>query len=376
MKSLQSTIQQNLNQSIKQLKTEGDLSAGQKQELLDQLTETRDRFQTLNHWIESVQKVSDLGFWEDFHQKDELYWSKETYLIFGLEPYSVTPSYDLYIDRIHPEDRQRVEKVYGKSLQNGEPYHVVYRVQFGDDNPTKYVEAHGRHFYDKDGNPELTIGTNQNVTARELEKKQLSESLDTKNTLLQEIHHRVKNNLAVVAGMLQLEWLQENDPQVIKSLQESTNRIKTVASIHQQLYQSGNLENVALGDNIKSLASDLISTMETNTKIELQSDCDRVYLDITQTLPCSLIANEVVTNAIKHAFEGRENGCIHIQLKENDGDLRLRIGDNGVGLPDDFEDRQGSLGMNLIETLSNQLTGEYHFSSTNEGTTFTLEFQY
>lgn len=375
MESLQATIQQNLNQLIQQLETDGDLSVGQKQELLDQLTETRDYFQKLRNWIESAQKISDIGSWEHYHQKDEIIWSEENYRIFGFEPFSVTPTYDLFIDRVHPKDRERMEKAYEKSLQNKESYDEVYRVQI-DGDITKYVEVHAKHFYNEAGNPELTIGTNQEVTERELEKKQLLESLDSKHTLLQETHHRVKNNLAVVSGMLQLQWLQEDDPEVIKTLQESTNRIKTVAGIHQQLYQSGNLENVALGDNIKSLASDLISTMETNTKIELESECDTVYLDITQTLPCSLIANEVVTNAIKHAFEGRETRRIHIELKENDGNLKLRISDNGVGLPDDFEDRQGSLGMNLIETLTNQLDGEYTFDSTNQGTTFTLEFQH
>jgi len=278
------------------------------------------------------------------------------------------------MELVHPEDRDQIEKAYEKSLKSNELYHQVYRLQINEDT-TKYVEAHAVHFYDEDGTPELTIGTNQNVTERELEKKQLTESLDNKNTLLQETHHRVKNNLAVVAGMLQLQWLQEDDPEVIKSLRESTNRIKAVAGIHQQLYQSDNLENVALGDNIATLASDLISTMETDTQIRLESESDTVYLDITQTLPCSLIANEVVTNAIKHAFEGREKGHITLRVKEDNGKVRLSISDDGVGLPDDFEDRKGSLGMNLIETLSNQLGGKYDFSSTNQGTTFTLGFQ-
>jgi len=179
----------------------------------------------------------------------------------------------------------------------------------------------------------------------------------------------------VVAGMLQLQWLQEDDPEVVTSLRESTNRIKTVAGIHQQLYQSDNLENVSLGENLKNLAGELINSMQADAHIKLESDCDTVYLDITQTLPCSLIANEVVTNAIKHAFEGRETGRIHIQLNEDDGDIQLKISDNGVGLPGDFESPKGSLGMNLIETLSNQLDGEFRFNSTDQGTTFTLEFE-
>ncbi|NIT59354.1 MAG: PAS domain-containing protein, partial [Aliifodinibius sp.] len=298
MKSLQSQIQQNLNQLIQQLEAEKRLSVQEQQEMLNKLKKTSGYFQTLHKWIEAAQKISDFGSWEHYHLEDKLFWSEETYRIFGYEPYSVTPSFELFM--VHPEDRDEIEEAYDKSLKNNEPYHEVYRVQIND-GTTKYVEARAVHFYDEDENPELTIGTNQNVTERELEKKQLSESLDSRNTLLQETHHRVKNNLAVVAGMLQLQWLQEDDPEVIKSLQESTNRIKAVAGIHQQLYQSDNLENVALGENIQSLASNLISTMETDTQIELEGECDTVYLDISQTLPCSLIANEVVTNAIKHA---------------------------------------------------------------------------
>ncbi len=373
MKSLQSKIQQNLDQLVDQLEGKEGLSLKEQQAIVKQLKKTSGYFQTLHKWIEAAQKISDFGSWEHYHQEDKLFWSEETYRIFGYEPYSVTPSFELFMEMVHPEDRDEIEEAYDKSLKNNEPYHEVYRVQIND-GTTKYVEARAVHFYDEDENPELTIGTNQNVTERELEKKQLSESLDSRNTLLQETHHRVKNNLAVVAGMLQLQWLQEDDPEVIKSLQESTNRIKAVAGIHQQLYQSDNLENVALGENIQSLASNLISTMETDTQIELEGECDTVYLDISQTLPCSLIANEVVTNAIKHAFEGRDKGLITFRLKEDNGNIQLSISDNGIGLPDDFEDRKGSLGMNLIDTLSSQLGGEYDFNSTNQGTTFTLRF--
>ncbi|WP_445664720.1 sensor histidine kinase [Fodinibius sp. AD559] len=372
MQSLQSEIQQRLSQSIQKLESKENLSLKQQQEILGELKETKNYFQTLSKWVDSAQKISDFGSWEHYHQKDELIWSEETYHILGFEPYSVTPSYELFIDCIHPKDREQIEEAYKESIKNEEPYHEVYRVQI--DDTIKYIEAHAEHFYDESGSPELSIGTNQNVTERELEKKQLSESLDSQHTLLQEIHHRVKNNLAVVAGMLQLEWLQHDDPAMINTLQDSINRIKTIAGIHQQLYKSDRFEDVALGENIKNLATELISSMKTDTEIQLESDCDTVYLDVSQTLPCSLIANEVVTNAIKHAFEGRKTGLITLQVKDNSGNIKLRISDNGVGLPDDFEDRKGSLGMNLIDTLSSQLDGEYTFNSTDQGTEFNLVF--
>ena len=373
MKSIRKDIEHKLEEIIQDLRTGSSMSKEKQKKISNRLKETKEAFEKLKIWIEQAEQLAGLGAWEHNIKNNELFWSDETYRILGFDPLEVEPSYEILTERIHPDDRKRVKQAFSESLENQESYNITYRLALPG-GKVKYVEAQARHFYNDAGEPVLTIGTNQNVTERELEKQEIEESLEEKRMLLGEIHHRLKNNLAVVAGMLQLQWLQEDDTEVIKSLRESTNRIKAVAGIHQQLYQSGNFANVALGENIKTLASDLISTMETNAKIELESDSDTIYLDMTQTLPCTLIANEVVTNAVKHAFEGQGTGRIHIQLKENDDNIRLLISDNGVGLPDDFEDRQGSLGMNLISTLSNQLDGDYNFSSSEQGTTFTLEF--
>ena len=373
MKSIREDIDQKLTESLQDLGVDSPISKEKQKQIVNKLEQAKKAFDRLRTWIDQAEKLADLGAWEHDIKDDELFWSDETYRILGFDPKEVEPSYEILMKRIHPDDRERVNQAFSESLENRAPYNLTYRLELPD-GKLKYVEAQARHFYSEAGDPVLTIGTNQNVTKRELEKQKIEESLEEKQVLLGEIHHRLKNNLAVVAGMLQLQWLQEDDPDVVKSLQESTNRIKAVAGIHQQLYQSGNFANVALGENIKNLASDLISTMETNTKIELESECDTVYLDMAQTLPCTLIANEVVTNAVKHAFEGREKGRITIRLDKDNSTIRLRINDNGVGLPADFEDRKGSLGMNLINTLTNQLEGNYKFESSEEGTTFTLEF--
>ncbi len=373
MKSIREDIDQKLTESLQDLGVDSPISKEEQKQIVNKLEQAKKAFDRLRTWIDQAEKLADLGAWEHDIKDDELFWSDETYRILGFDPKEVEPSYEILMKRIHPDDRERVNQAFSESLENRAPYNLTYRLELPD-GKLKYVEAQARHFYSEAGDPVLTIGTNQNVTKRELEKQKIEESLEEKQVLLGEIHHRLKNNLAVVAGMLQLQWLQEDDPDVVKSLQESTNRIKAVAGIHQQLYQSGNFANVALGENIKNLASDLISTMETNTKIELKSECDTVYLDMAQTLPCTLIANEVVTNAVKHAFEGREKGRITIRLDKDNSTIRLRINDNGVGLPADFEDRKGSLGMNLINTLTNQLEGNYKFESSEEGTTFTLEF--
>lgn len=374
MRSVGKDIGENLDQAIQVLESEHTLSKEKRGQITDSLQQAKQNFKKITFWIEATQKLTEVGAWEYNVRDDEVYWSDETFRILGYEPEEVAPSYEAYIDRVHPEDRERVERAYAESLVTKRSYEIIYRLRLPEGR-VKYVEAHVSNLFGEDGEHLLTFGANQDVTDRELEKKQIEESLEENRTLLGEIHHRVKNNLAVVVGMLQLQWLQEDDPEVIKTLQKSANRMKAVAGIHQRLYETGNFANVSLGENIEQLATDLIQTMKTNTNIDLISDLDTVHMNMRETLPCTLIANEVVTNSIKHGFEDRKEGKIAITLTKEGKQITLTIRDNGIGLPKNFDAKNNSLGMSLIETLSSQLDADYTFSSSQEGTTFTLQFQ-
>jgi PAS domain S-box-containing protein len=165
--------------------------------------------------------VADIGLWEYDIENGTIHWSEETYRIWRYHSDEVTPSEKHFEDRIHPDDRERVEQQYKQSLADRQDYYVIYRLQFPDDS-IKYVEAFGKHLYDEEGNPTSTIGTNQNVTERELEKRKLKTSLDKHQTTLDEIHHRVKNNLAVLAGTMQLQLLEESDERLKHTLLDST----------------------------------------------------------------------------------------------------------------------------------------------------------
>jgi two-component sensor histidine kinase len=374
MRRIREGIDEKLDQAIREIESDQPLSFEQRSEIANKLKQTRKEFNKLHTWVAFAEKMADFGLWEHDFVEDTITWSDETYRLWGYEPEAITPSVERFIERVHPEDQDQVMEAYTGSQQKQNEFHITYRLKLPDET-VKFVESHGMHFYDEDGTLLFTLGTNQNVTNREREKRQMISSLQENETILDEIHHRVKNNLAVVAGMLQLQWLQEEDPEFADKLQDSANRIKTVAGIHEQLYESNNFANISLGKNIENLARNLIESMETDTEIELNTDCDEVHLDFRQTLPCSLIANEVITNAIKYAFKGRDEGIITIQLQTDGDNLELSITDNGVGLPDDFQEKEGSLGMNLIETLSAQLDAEYHFdTSPDSGTAFGLRF--
>lgn len=373
MQRIRERITNQLDQNIEVIESGKPLTEKQRKSIAERLKRARKGFSKLLTWVEFAEQMADFGLWEHDLVDGTITWSDETFRIWGYEPEEVTPSIERFVERIHPEDQDKVIKTYQGSQKKQTEFDITYRLKLPD-GQIKFVESHGIHFYDAADNILFTLGTNQNVTESELEKKEMEQSLEENQTILDEIHHRVKNNLAVVAGTLQLQWLQEDDPQIIEKLQNSANRIKTIAGIHQQLYESDHLADVSLGENVEELAKSLISSMETDTNITLNIDYDEVNIDMEQTLPCSLIANEVVTNAMKYAFQESKKGEVSIDLRQNGKQITLKISDNGMGLPEGFSEKQDSLGMSLITTLSAQLEAEYSFESSTEGTDFTLSF--
>lgn len=206
-------------------------------------------------------------------------------------------------------------------------------------------------------------------------ENQLQESLREKETLLQEIYHRVKNNLAVVSSLMQLQAFNSDNEELKKSLLDGTNRIQSMAIIHEELYHSGNFSDLDIQETVKDLIGHIGEVMKNKTSITVDYRVDKISLNINQAVPFSLIVNEVVTNIYKHAFGNRKKGRINIELREKKNHVFLKIKDNGAGLPDGFDtEKVNSMGSQLIQTLTRQLNGNYQLESTDNGTLFTLDF--
>ncbi len=206
--------------------------------------------------------------------------------------------------------------------------------------------------------------------------QEILESLKEKETLLAEVHHRVKNNLAVVSGMMQLQAYDESNEALRDKLFDSVTRIQTMAAIHELLYQSNSFSNLQLDENIERLIDNIFETFQSKAAVSLDLTLEPLPLNVNQAIPCSLIVNEVTTNALKHAFDEEKQGKLTVFLSEKENQINLKISDNGRGLPSDFEKlvEQGSLGFKLIDTLSSQLEGSYEFKSDRKGTQFSLTF--
>ncbi|MGM0546672.1 MAG: PAS domain S-box protein [Bacteroidota bacterium] len=218
----------------------------------------------------------------------------------------------------------------------------------------------------------------QLMASQEKKKRdqEIRESLKEKETLLAEVHHRVKNNLAVVSGMMQLQAYDESNKALKDKLFDSVTRIQTMAAIHELLYQSNSFSNLRLDENIERLIDNIFETFQSKASVSLDLTLEPLPLNVNQAIPCSLIVNEVTTNALKHAFDEEKQGKLTVFLSEKENQINLKISDNGRGLPSDFDKlvEQGSLGFKLIDTLSSQLEGSYEFKSDGTGTQFSLTF--
>lgn len=217
----------------------------------------------------------------------------------------------------------------------------------------------------------------RDVTARKLAEAELRASLEEQTVLLKEIHHRVKNNLQVVSSLLSLQARQVQDPTSLEMLRDSQNRIRSMALVHEKLYQTQDLARVDFAGYLQNLTAFLFHAYQVDAaEIVLQVSADSaVRLGIDAAIPCGLIVNELVSNALKHAFPHKRPGKVWIALtRQADQRLQLVVGDDGVGLPPDLDIRNTtSLGLQLVNTLTDQLEGTLTVAR-ERGTVFEITF--
>jgi PAS domain S-box-containing protein len=216
----------------------------------------------------------------------------------------------------------------------------------------------------------------RDVTARKKAESALLESIKEKETLLSEIHHRVKNNLAVISALMQLQLYTHDDPMAVEILSKSINRIKSIALIHEQLYKSDRFSNISLKENIERQTETVLDMYgdKLGTRVNLLLDLKDVSIDINQAMPVGLLLNEILNNAFKHAFHGRDTGTIAVKLDEQDDQIYLTIQDDGVGFnAEDLEAESTSLGNTLIKTFLEQLQATYTIN-TDQGTRYDIRF--
>lgn len=203
------------------------------------------------------------------------------------------------------------------------------------------------------------IKNRNNETLRE-KNKLIQKSLGEKEVLLKEIHHRVKNNLQFISSLLNLQSRHVSDPQTLAVLVEGKNLVQSMALVHQKLYQEENLKGVHMSTYVQSLVESLVHSYKIDRdKIDVRVDIEEMYLDVDTAIPVGMILNELITNVFKYAFKDSHEGSFEVTLIEQNNELKLRVGDNGKGLPKSFQLAEGKrFGFELIKSLVEKMKGE------------------
>jgi two-component system cell cycle sensor histidine kinase/response regulator CckA len=204
------------------------------------------------------------------------------------------------------------------------------------------------------------LGIARDISQRKNDEEQLKATLNDRDVMLREIHHRVKNNMQIISSLLRLQSQSITDKKTLEIFNESQSRIRSMALIHEKLYQSRDYSRVEFADYVRKTITHLFSLYEIPAgSISYKVEAEDIYLDIGRAIPCGLIINELVTNSLKHAFPGKRKGEIIVRIsKQDDAKYRLMVKDTGVGLPEDFDpDKQKTLGFQIIRDLVRQLEG-------------------
>ncbi|MGZ3864698.1 MAG: PAS domain S-box protein [Bacteroidia bacterium] len=215
----------------------------------------------------------------------------------------------------------------------------------------------------------------RDITTQKNSEENILKSLKEKEILLKEIHHRVKNNLQVISSILNLQTAYLKDKHTINILKECQNRIKTMAFIHESLYQNKDFSQINFSEYIVTLVKNLFYSFEANQqKIRANFDVEPILLNLDTSIPCGLIVNELVSNALKYAFKETQEGVIFVELKKVNDKIKMTIADNGKGIPPEINYKNTeTLGLQLVNTLTEQINGTISMKQ-NKGTIFEIIF--
>ena len=283
---------------------------------------------------------------------------------------------------VAPSSREVVERVFeeesSKERRGQDPHRSrIFELELiRKDGPSVWVEVKMSYVRDADGNVFEILGVSRDITERKRAEEQILQQLKEKEVLLQEIHHRVKNNLQVISSLLSLQSQYIKDKRDMEMLRESQDRIRSMALIHEELYKSKDLANINFEEYIKTLVSQLFRSYGVSTEIVTPHiQVENITLRLDTAIPCGLIINELVSNCLKHAFPDGRTGEITVDFRAVDEVIRLRVRDNGIGMPDiDFRNTD-TLGLHLVTILAeDQLDGEIAVT-VREGTEFCITFR-
>ncbi|MFA5907728.1 MAG: PAS domain S-box protein [Vicinamibacterales bacterium] len=325
--------------------------------------------------LRQAQAIAAIGNWELDVAAGALWWSDEIYSIFEIDQRRFGASYTAFLEAIHPGDREAVNAAYTASLVTRQPYHITHRIQTADGR-VKHVEERCETDFAADGAPLRSRGTVQEITVRVEAEEALRASVREKETLLREVHHRVKNNLQIVSSLLHFQAKKVKRPEDLAAFDDARARLRAMSLVHEKLYRSRELSAILMHDYLKELIGGVRqSHAAPNQSVTVELTADPIYLSVETAMPVGMIVGELLTNVFKHAFPtNRRNGRAAVHLTTSGGQAEIGVTDDGVGLPETFSPESGeSFGWQMVMALTAQLEGELRVTR-GAGTSVVITF--
>ena len=329
------------------------------------LRESEERFKSI------LENVVEMFFITD-GSLNVIYASPRCMEIYGYSSEAMTARPMQWLESIHPEDKGAVARRAAEEVSKGMRAVLEYRI-FRKDGLVRWIRSVSNPILGADGRLQRVYGTVTDIT----EFESLRSSLNEKEVLLKEIHHRVKNNLQIVISLMRLESRAFSEERVRAALKDLETRIRAMALVHEHLYHSSDLAKIGFKDYLKGLCEELFRTYGADGgKIRLEIDAEAVALDIERAIPCGLIINELLTNVIKYAFPGDRKGVLRVAIRNTSAnEVEIVVSDDGIGIPETLDIRNAkTLGLQLVTTLAeNQLKGRIELERAG-GTRFGIRF--
>jgi PAS domain S-box-containing protein len=336
--------------------------------------EMAERLEKGRFLLERAEEMADIGSWEFDYLAGKVVASQGAYRIYGVEEgdFSVGSIETIPL----PECRPEMDRARDALIRDGTPYDIEFRIARKNDGAVRVIHSKARW----DPVNMRLFGIIRDVTEAKETAAGLKRALAEKETLIKELYHRTRNNMQVISSLLGMEAGRRAAPELRGALEEVQRRIDAMALVHEMLYQSGDLSRIALGDFIPSLAELLKASLgDHEGRIRFLYEVEDVELLMETAVPCGIVLNELVTNALVHAFPGERSGTIRIGARrEPEGGVAIEVRDDGVGPPGDldFHEGGGRLGLSLVASVGrSQLGGSVDFETGPVGFGCVLRFR-
>ena len=305
-------------------------------------------------------EIANLGVWEYDRETDEIFWEDQMYTIFSNEksPIPLQRLQEYFVDKDFRFVSDSLKLIrHGINFLEGE-------MKVNIENEIKYLRSFTRMLRDHNGKLRGMVGVIYDITVDKKLQMQLESSLDEKNILIKEVHHRVKNNMQLISSILALKSYDLKDDHSKAIFEEVNLRIKAMSVIHDNLYTFNNVSEIDVGEYLKSISSKL-QIIQGTSEIEIHVDSENIILDVEKALLIGLVVSELVGNAIKHGFANRKGGKINITFSREKDTHILLVLNNGKKIPANVLDSSTGLGVSLVKTFVNQLNGKVEVTQKN-----------